>query len=160
MNSPRTTRLLLVLLAVSAFACIVSVSRARAMRGSARSAQNDLLYVQHELASVEPAAVSSTTAGSPDAADINRLVRQAADSAGALDALAGLEPGRLNDAGEIPVIVGFTPLTMKQLITFIHALASGPAPVRAHAVELSAADVAGDAERWTATITITVRSSR
>jgi hypothetical protein len=159
MDSARTTRLLLILLALSAAACAIAGSRAASRRDSALMAQDDLRHVRRDLAGLsgKPAAQHTQSSG---ATDVNRLVREAAASAGAGDALAGLEPGRLNDAGEIPVIVGFTPLSLRQLVAFIHTLSNGPAPVRTDAIELSAADPAGGVERWTATVTISVRSGR
>jgi hypothetical protein len=127
------------------------------MRDSALLAQRDLAQVRADLGALSGRSSAAATA-SP--VDVNELVRDAARSAGAADALAGIEPGRPNDLGQVPVIVGFTPLSLQQLVSFIHTLASGPAMAHSEAIELSASESSGGAERWTATVTISVRSSR
>jgi hypothetical protein len=146
--------LLLVLLALSILACAIAATRATSMRSAALLAREDLNQVRHDLNSLAPAS-NPTGAGT---SDVNRLVRDAAAQAGADGAVASVEAGRPSDGGEVPVIVGFTPLTLKQLVTIVHTL--GAAGARTDSIELSAADKSGGDERWTATVTISIRSSR
>ena len=159
MSSPRTTKLLLLLLALSTLACAIATQRAKSKHHSAQTAQEDLQQIRHDIAqlTISPA---NTTAPLSQTSDVDRLIRDAATRAGAADALAGVEPGRTNDAGETPVILGFTAVSLQQLATFVHTLGTSPTPVRTDAIELSAADSVDQYERWTATITISVRSSR
>jgi hypothetical protein len=121
--------------------------------------QEDLNQVRRDIAQLTVSPLKATAQVS-QTGDVNRLIREAASLAGAADALAGVEPGRPNDAGETPVILGFTPVSLQQLVTFVHSLGTGATPVRTDAIELSAAEPIGNLERWTATITIGVRTSR
>jgi hypothetical protein len=146
--------LLLVLLALSILACAIAATRATSMRSAALLAREDLSHVRHDLKSLAPASNATRTGTS----DVNRLVLDAAAQAGADGAVAGVEAGRPGNGGEVPVIVGFTPLTLRQLVTIVHTL--GAAGARTDSIELSAADKSGGDERWTVTVTISIRSSR
>jgi hypothetical protein len=180
MRSPRTTTLLLLLVLMSGGACALALSRMDAMRHSALTAADDLARIREALPAVGPA----TRAGSDradvaivsdaaDASEITRLVRDAAAKSGAEAALARIEPGRTSDASEsleaAALLVQFDPLTLRQLVTFLHTLAMSDGQFAPEAIELSAAAAAGASaesaaaipeERWTATVTVVRRSSR
>ena len=159
MTSVRMTRWLMILVALAAITCAVATSRALAHRDAALVAQDDLAQVRHDLRQIASAAglaaAPATNASSPDA-DVNRHIRDAASKAGAAQALSGIETGPSANRADAPLLVRFEPLTMRQLVSFVHGLRSSNPGIRPDTIELSAAP-AGPEERWAATVTITLR---
>jgi hypothetical protein len=160
MNAKRTNLLLLLLLA-SAFAAAVSWSRLGKQRAAALAAQRDLaecrayLLELGEVGGVSPAAQAPTVSAAP--MEINRRLRDAAAAAGASDKLTSIEPGNaeaIGDRTELSVFLHFEPITMRELVTFLHRLGAGGGGTRAKTVELEAPAGAEQSDVWIADVAI------
>ena len=151
MNSPRLTRMLLVLLLLSAATCALGLTRMKAARTAATTAVDDLRQVSVDLTGLR----GSTSATQASNADIGTVIRAAAQDAGIGSALTGIEPGR-SMGGQMPVVLRLELVPLRSIVTFVHTLDHGDPRIKADAIELSAADE----QRWSATITLAVRSDR
>ena len=161
MNAKRTN-LLLLLLVASAVAVAVSWTRLGNRRAAALAAQRDLaecrvyLVEMAEAGALSPAAQTPTLSAAPT--EINRHVRDAAAAAGASEKLTSIEPGNaetIGDRTELSVFLHFEPITMRELVTFLHRLGmGGGGGTRAKTIELEAPVGAEQGDVWIADVAI------
>ena len=142
--SPRRTTTLLLLLVLSAgAACLVAWLWSSAQRDAAHLAAQTLASTRRNIQAIAALRQSPgrSVAQSLDTPAVTARIRQAAHAA-ALAEPSSLEPGPAARVGatdytETPVYLGFEPLTLKQLLTFLHHLSRLDPGVRAKQIELS-----------------------
>jgi len=156
-NAKRTNLLLLLLLA-AAVAAVVSWSRLGKQRAAALAAQRDLAECRAylvEMGEASPTTQAPTLSAAPT--EINRRLRDAAEAAGASEKLTSIEPGNAETVGdrtELSVFLHFEPITMRELVTFLHRLGTGGGGTRAKTIELEAPAGAEQGDVWIADVAI------
>ena len=158
MNDRRTNLLLLVLL-LAAAATVLAWSRLGRLRDDAVAAELDLAECRAYLAEMAEAGAASPAARPrvAGATDINRRVREAATAAGAAEELTSIEPGNaetIGDVTELSVFLHFEPITLRELVIFLHHLSAGHAGMRAKTLELEAPPSAEQGDAWVADVAI------
>jgi hypothetical protein len=161
----RRTNLLLILLLVAALAATFSWSRLGNRRDDALAAEQDLAQCRAYLAEMDAAGAASPAA-QPLAAgvsptNVNARLRDAAAAAGAAEKLTSIEPGNtetVGDSTELSVFLHFEPITLRELVTFLHQLsAGGGTGMRAKSLELEAPAGAEQGDAWVADVAIGYR---
>lgn len=134
---------LAILLTLAAVSAWVAYARFSGQRDGAQAAAESLTAVKRDLAEIDRLKLGGarSAAAALDAAELSRELRAAATAAGLADA-PGSEPGspaRLaaSDYSETPVYLRFEPLTLRQLVTFLHHLSANDPSARAKRIELS-----------------------
>jgi hypothetical protein len=139
----RTTVLLALLVLSAAAACIAVWLWSSSQRDAARLAAQTLASARrdiHDIAAMRQSPGRSV-AQSLDTPAVTARIRRAAQAAGLAEP-SSLEPGPATRLGttdytETPVYLGFEPLTLKQLVTFLQHLSRLDPGVRAKQIELS-----------------------
>jgi hypothetical protein len=165
----RTTALLCVLVIAAAGACLLAWLWESGKRSAAEIAAGNLAAARDDVEAIGRMrrAPGQSVASALDAPEVSRRIREAAKTAG-LGEPASIEaapPARLGatDYTETPVYLGLEPLTLKQLVTFLHHLSRLDPGVRVRQIELSppeAANGAGPAaddggeDLWTAGVAV------
>jgi hypothetical protein len=139
----RTTALLGVLVVAAAGACLLGGLWLSGKRSAAQIAADNLAAAQSDLEAIRRMrmAPGQSVATALDAPEVSKRIRQAATAAG-LDEPSSIEaspPARLGttDYTETPVYLGLEPLTLKQLVTFLHHLCQLDPAARVRQIELS-----------------------
>jgi len=134
---------LAVLVALSVIAAWVSYARFDKLRGDAEGAAESLAVVKRDLTEIDRLrrGGARTTAAAVDAPELARELSAAATAAG-LHAPPDSEPAAPQrvpgtDYTETPVYLRFDPLTLKQLVAFLHHLHSIDAASRSRRIELA-----------------------
>jgi hypothetical protein len=164
----RHTQLLLLIILLAAGACAWGYSRMDAEGEAAAIAQRNLLEAKQSLGEI----VRAKTSGAPtatanlDVSELNRRLRDAASTAGISEKLVSIEPGQPNripntDYNEMQVFLRFEPLSLKQLVTFLHELGTADHSSRAKSIELGTPAAASGTEAgagagdiWSAEVTM------
>ena len=173
MNSARSTRWLAATLVVAAFCCAAAFARLNAFARRAEDAGRAFTQAQAQLRqlAVRPLAGESASGGggrggggAGNAIDansqVNRHLRDAAAAAGVADKLVSIEPGEPNlvagtDYQEMLVFLRLEPVSLRELVTFLHAHAWADSATHAKAIELSTiARNQKDGELWLADVTL------
>src|SRR5687768_18142987 len=125
----RPTQFLLMLVILAAIACGFAYSRLQARREAAALAQHDLVTSKAMLDEIIRVGASGTPTASAnlDQSELNRRLRDAAQTAGISEKLVSIEPGQPNrvpnsDYNEMLVSLRLEPLSLRQLVTFLHEL--------------------------------------
>lgn len=158
MNDRRTNLLLLVLV-LAAVNAAMAWSRLARLRDDALASESDLAQCRAYLAEIAAAGAVSPAARprTAGATDINRRLREAASAAGAGEKLTSIEPGNAETAGgstELSVFLHFEPISLRELVTFLHHLSAGDAGMRAKTLELEAPPGAEAGDAWVADVAI------
>ena len=156
----RRTRLLLLLVVVSALCATVAYARMARQRDLALDARADLAECQALIAQM--AGTSSTAipaTAPPDLGDLNRRIRAAATAAGlpesALPSVESRQPMAVENSNlrEMALFLGFDSMTLEQLATFLHRMTSADRSCTVETIELSVPetpDGKADDARWRA----------
>lgn len=135
---------LIILLALSTLACWISYMRFSKLRDDAEVAASSLSAVRRDLADIDRLrrAGARPDASALDAVELARELREAATAAG-LPKEPDSEPFNplrvgTTDYSETPVGLGFNPMTLKQLVSFLHHLNSADPTSRVRRIELRA----------------------
>ena len=155
----RRTNLLLLLLVALAVGTAVSWSRLGKRRADALAAERDLAECRAylvEMGEASPTTQTPTLSAAPT--EINHRLRDAAAAAGASEKLTSIEPGNaetIGDRTELSVFLHFEPITMRELVTFLHRLGTGGGGgTRAKTIELEAPAGAEQGDVWIADVAI------
>ncbi len=160
----RKTTLLSLLLVGGFFAMVVAYFRMRCTSEAAAIAQANLVNGRQTIKEIHDwkASPGRAAAVSADNIELNQRLRQAATAAGLADA-PGTDTGTATPIGntdysEMAIFLRFEPLTIRQLTTFLHALAETDPSLRATQIELSppegAVGVAAGEELWRADVAV------
>jgi hypothetical protein len=156
----RTTQLLLVTLLIGAVACGFAYARLRNNRDAAGAAREDVLKSKAALDEIIDASSGGARAASAnlDQSELNRRLRDAAQTAGIAQKLVSIEPGQPNripnaDYNEMLVFLRLEPVSLKQLVTFLHELGTSDRSCRARNIELRT-PTENSADTWSADITM------
>jgi len=156
----RTTLILILLLVVSAIAAALAFAQLQHNRTVAERQQNDLHQSFRLISDLEsnksPARLIATRL---DGSALNRRIRDAATSAGISDRLSGIEPNRPvrvqgSDYNELMVFLRFENVSIRQLSTFMHRLASIDPACRVKSIELDSPPDPADTTNWTSDLTL------
>ena len=157
----RRTHLLLLLVALAGACALLSAVRTGRLRDAAAARAADLEFCRKHLA--ELATWRGSTSGPAPAAldgeELGRRLREAAGSAGVGDKLS-VEPAgaaaRVGDSdyAELSVVLRGEPLTLREVTSFLHALASDDPASRAKVIELHAPTAPAAADAWRAEVTV------
>jgi hypothetical protein len=167
----RQTRLLAVLVMLALVATAIGQARMRESRAASVIARENLRDCRGQLAELHRwragAGAADESAGvAPDTSELSRLLRTAAADAGAGQKLVSIEPGRADGssvtagAPQLPVFLRLEGVSLRELTTFLHRLATIDVSSRAQSIELSAAagsEATGTQaapELWNADVTI------
>jgi hypothetical protein len=166
-NQLRQTRLFALLVALALVATAIGHSRLSESRSAAAVAGDNPRDCRQRLAELRRwrsgAGADEQSVVTMDTSELSRLLRTAAADAGAGQKLVSVEPGRQGSAegggvAQLPVFLRLEAISLRELTTFLHRLATIDASSRAQSIELSAAPGAGDAqgavELWNADVTI------
>ena len=160
----RRTVLLVMLVATAAIACAAAGLWMSEKRESALVAATDLAAARRDMSYIAQArlAPGQNVAQSLDSSQISRRIREATRAAG-LDDPSSLEPSPparvgTSDYTETPVYLALEPLTLRQLVTFLHHLCRIDPGARIKQIELSPpesiAAQEGPEDLWTAGVAV------
>lgn len=163
----RKTTLLSLLLVAGVFAMVLAYFHLSAVSEAAAIAQANLLNGRQTIREIHDwkASPGRAAAVSADNTELNQRLRQAATAAALADA-PGTDTGTVKPIGntdysEMAIFLRFEPLTIRELTTFLHALAETDPSLRATQIELSPPEDAASAgakapgeERWRADVAV------
>ena len=141
----RRTILLAMLVAAAAIACAAAWLWMSEQREAAAVAATDLAVARRDMDYIARMRLAPgntvAVAQSLDSSEISRRIREAARTAG-VDDPSSLEPSPAARVGttdytETPVYLALEPLTLKQLVTFLHHLCRIDPGARVKQIELS-----------------------
>ena len=142
--SERRTRLLVLLVVVSALCATVAYARMARQRDLARDARADLAECQALIAQLTGASSTAIPAAAPpDLGDLNRRIRAASTAAGLPESsLPSIEsrqpmPVENSDLREMALFLGFDSMTLEQLATFLHRMTGSDRSCTVETIELS-----------------------
>lgn len=140
----RRTRLLVLLVVVSALCATVAYARMARQRGLARDARADLAECQALIARLAgTSSMAIPAAAPPDLGDLNRRIRAAATAAGlsesSLPSVESRQPMPVENSNlrEMALFLGFDSMTLEQLATFLHRMTSSDSSCSVETIELS-----------------------
>ena len=161
MPSSRRTSLLMLLVVISVICCAIASRYMAGKRAAALSLGNDLAVSQQYLADLtalrdSPRRVATAP---PNRAELNQKLRSAADSAGAGDKLTSVEPAQPlpvqgSDYAELPVLLRFDPMPLRDLAAFLGDLSLNDPGSRPSSIRLSTPPAGAPANTWAAEITL------
>ena len=137
------TKLLLLLVLLAAGAAFYAYTRLDRMRATALEQETNLEAVHHNLTDIaHPAGGANVAVGRLDSAELSRRLNSAAVIAGVRDNLVDIDPGapaRLGSSeyDELPVLLRFEKISLRQLTIFFEQLAANDPGSRAKMIELS-----------------------
>jgi hypothetical protein len=157
----RRTYLLVVLVLLAGVCAVLSASRMARLRDSAAARAGDLAFCEQRLADLSAwtARSGGAAAQSLDGEELGRRIREAAGSAGVGDKLS-VEPAgaaaRVGDSDytELSVILRGEPLTLREVTSFLHALAAEDPAWRPRSIDLHVPASAAPADAWRAEVTV------
>jgi hypothetical protein len=176
MNSARSTRWLAATLVVAAICCAAAFARLNAVARSADDAGRAFAQSQAQLRQLTARPLAGKGASGDDRgghgdagnaidanSQVNRHLRDAAAAAGVADKLVSIEPGEPNqvagtDYQEMLVFLRLESLSVRELVTFLHAHASADTATHAKAIELSTIARDEGGELWLADVTLAYTS--
>jgi len=166
----QSTRLLILLLLLSAIAAVVAYAKLDNSRDAAIASQRDLSICRADLADLSRwHSTPGSAATTGDDRAFNKDIRIAAIAAGIPNELASVEVGQPvrfeeSDYLEMPLFLRLNAVTLRQLTTFIHQLSQNDSRLRAKIIELSVPTEivpqpnrqprSSQAEFWTADLTL------
>jgi hypothetical protein len=137
------------LVGAAAIACVVAGLWMSEQREAATIAATHLAAARRDMGYIVQVrlAPGQSVAESLDSPEISRRIREATRAAG-LDDPSSIEPSpparvAMTDYTETPVYLALEPLTLKQLVTFLHHLCRIDPGARIKQIELNPPDAAG-----------------
>ncbi len=156
----RTTFILLLIVLASAISAALAFVHLEHNRALAERQQNDLHQSLRLISDLEsnksPARLIATRL---DGSDMNRRIRDAANSAAISDHLSSVEPNRPvrvrdSDYNELMVFLRFENVTIRQLSTFMHRLSSLDPACRIKSIELESPPDPSETTNWASDLTL------